>query len=151
MRVLLKVAFFRKSLNLQKNIYSKKLSWNLIFKILAHNSIMLWAGMLDFKFRIVFWNTFFWRFGDLKNESHFLKKSHLEVYPLSFITCQKVGKTNLKCSTWSANHIRKTWRSNLAWGWIFHLSSLLSGLCLSLSELKVASLNWLSLVEKTET
>ena len=71
----LKVAFFRKydeffkSPNLQKK-YSKKTILNLKFKIPAHNSIMLWAGILDFKFRIVIWNTIFWRF-----EKHiFLKK-----------------------------------------------------------------------------
>ena len=39
---------------------------------------MLWAGTLNFKFKIVFLNTFFSRFGDRKNESHFLKKSHLQ-------------------------------------------------------------------------
>ena len=32
------------------------------------------AGKLNFKLRIVFWNIFSLRFGDLKNESHFLKK-----------------------------------------------------------------------------
>ena len=47
------------------------------FKFPAYNSKVFWAGNLNFKFRIVFWNIFFWRFGDLKNESHFLKKSHL--------------------------------------------------------------------------
>ena len=29
----------------------------------------------SFKLRIVFWNIFFWRFGDLKSVSHFLKKA----------------------------------------------------------------------------
>ena len=29
----------------------------------------------NFKFRIVIWNIFFWRIGDLKNTSHFLKKA----------------------------------------------------------------------------
>ena len=41
---------------------------------------MLLAGNLNFKLRIAFWNIFF---GDLeiyKNESHFLKKSHLYQY-----------------------------------------------------------------------
>ena len=42
------------------------------FKFPGNNSKVFWAGNLNFKFRIVFW-----RFGDLKNESHFLKKSHL--------------------------------------------------------------------------
>ena len=44
------------------------------FKFPTNNSKVLLAGNLNFKLRIVFWNTFFWRFGDLKNESHFLKK-----------------------------------------------------------------------------
>ena len=34
-------------------------------------------GILNFKFRIVFWILFFWRMGDLKNKSRFLKKGHL--------------------------------------------------------------------------
>ena len=38
------------------------------------NSKVLLAGNVNFKLRIVFWNTSFWRFGDLKNESNFLKK-----------------------------------------------------------------------------
>ena len=82
-----KVAFFQKvglsfkSPNLPKKIVQKTIL-DLKFKTPAHNSIMLWAGILNFKFRIVFWNIFFWRFGDLKNESHFLKKSHLNVVPL---------------------------------------------------------------------
>ena len=51
--------------NLEKK-YSKKTILNLKFKISAQSSIMLWAGILNFKFKIVFWNTFFSRFGDLK-------------------------------------------------------------------------------------
>ena len=31
------------------------------------------------------WSNLFWRFGDLKNESHFLKKSHLYLVFLSRI------------------------------------------------------------------
>ena len=60
----LKVAFFRKcdsffrSPNLEKKIFQKT-NLNLKFKIPAQNSIMLWAGILNFKFKIVFWNIFF--------------------------------------------------------------------------------------------
>ena len=54
------------------------ISKNLIFEIPAHNIMLLWAGILIFKFRIIFWNIFFWRLGGLKNESHFLKKRHLK-------------------------------------------------------------------------
>ena len=68
-------SFFR-SPNLEKKIFQKTIL-NLKFKIPAQNSIMLWAGILNFKFKIVFWNIFFSKFGDLKNESHFLEKSHL--------------------------------------------------------------------------
>ena len=49
---------FFKSPNLQKKKYSKKL--NLTFKIPAHNILLLLAGILNFKFRIVFWEI--WRF-----------------------------------------------------------------------------------------
>ena len=45
------------------------------FKIPAQNRVMVWAGILNFKFKIAFWNIFFSRFGDLKNELHFLKKA----------------------------------------------------------------------------
>ena len=74
---LLKVAFFQKvrflfffiSKSQQKNIpknYPELEIWI---------CCLLWlAGNLNFKFRIVIWNIFF---GDLKNTSHFLKKSHL--------------------------------------------------------------------------
>ena len=33
--------------------------------------LLLWAGNSNFKLRIVIWNIFFWRFGDLTNTSHF--------------------------------------------------------------------------------
>ena len=52
----LKVASFRKCDSFFKS------------QIHAHNSIVLWGGILNFKLRIVFWNMFFWRLGDLKNE-----------------------------------------------------------------------------------
>ena len=46
---------------------SQKTILNLKFKIPAHNSIMLWAGILNFKLRIVFGIYIFLWFGDLKN------------------------------------------------------------------------------------
>ena len=76
------VFFFRKcdlfftSPNLKKKIFQKAIL-SLKFKFPANNSKVLLAGNLNFKLRIVFWNIFFLRFGDLKNTSHFLKKSHL--------------------------------------------------------------------------
>ena len=60
-----------------KKKYSKKTILDLKFKIPVHNSIMELAGNLNLKPRIVIWNNIFWRFGDLKNETNFLKRSHL--------------------------------------------------------------------------
>ena len=57
---------FFKPPNLQKNIFQKTIL-NLNFEFPANNTLHLFAGNLNFKFRIVFWNIFFWRFGDLKN------------------------------------------------------------------------------------
>ena len=37
--------------------------------------LLIWAGISNFKLRIVFWNNFFGNLVDLKNEPHFLKKS----------------------------------------------------------------------------
>ena len=59
--------------------------------------IMLWAGILNFKFRIVSWNIGFWRLGGLKNELQFLKKTPL-VPPLGH--CEHLFKS---CSTYCAN------------------------------------------------
>ena len=69
-----------------KKKYSKRLFWTWNWKSPPINRIMLWAGILNFKSRIVFWNIFFfWRFGGLKNESHFLKKSHLYQWTVYFL------------------------------------------------------------------
>ena len=73
--VWLKVAFLRKWNSFFKSPNLQKTILNLKFKIPAHNIILLWVGILNFKFRIVFWNISFWRLGDLKNESHSLKKA----------------------------------------------------------------------------
>jgi len=45
------------------------------FDVYYYWRAILLAGNSNFKFRIVVWNIFF---RDLKNTSHFLKKSHLE-------------------------------------------------------------------------
>ena len=68
-----KVWFFIKSPNLSKK--NQKTILNLKFKIPAHNIIPLWAGILNFKFRIVFRNFFL---GDLdiwKTNCTFWKKA----------------------------------------------------------------------------
>ena len=64
---------FFKSPNLQKKIFQKTIL-DLKFKIPALNSILLWAGILNFKFRIVFWIIFFWRF---EKRIALSEKSHL--------------------------------------------------------------------------
>ena len=57
---------------IQKTILSLK------FKFPTNNSKALLGGNLNFKFRIVFWNISFLRFGDLKNEIILSeKKNHL--------------------------------------------------------------------------
>ena len=60
-------------LQISKTKYSEKLSWawnlNLLFTV--------FGGKFKFQAQDSFSEYFFWRFGDLKNASHFLKKSHL--------------------------------------------------------------------------
>ena len=68
----------------QKKIFQKTIL-SLKVEFPANNNKMFWAGNLNFKFMIVFWNIFFWRFGGLKNESHFLKKSHLYKWTVYFL------------------------------------------------------------------
>ena len=67
------------NLPISQNNYSKKLywSWNL-------NKLFTDMGG-NFKLRIVFWNNVFGRLGDLKKESHFLKKG---TFSLSMILLQ---------------------------------------------------------------
>ena len=60
----LKVAFFQKvrfvfQISKSQKKYSKKTILSLKFKFPANNSKVFWAGNLNFKFRIVFWNIFF--------------------------------------------------------------------------------------------
>ena len=57
-----------------KQLFQKN-TLTLKFKIPNHNSIMLWAGILNFKFRIVFWNMFFGDWEIWEKNSHFLKKT----------------------------------------------------------------------------
>ena len=74
------------NLQISKKQYSKKTILNLKFKFPANNSKVLWVTVIGRKFKFQAQDSFlewffFLRFGDLKNESHFLKKSHL--YPNS--------------------------------------------------------------------
>ena len=83
--------------------------------------LLLLAGNLNFKSRIVFRNNFFWRFGDLKNTSHFLKKSHL--YNAAF----KCRRQNifLKCA--HKNIKKPALKSSILMAvWIFSLQPRLS-------------------------
>ena len=66
-----KVRFFFQVSKSPPKRYSKKSTLNLKFKIPVHNT-----SILNFKLRITF-GILFWRLGDLKKESHFLKKTHL--------------------------------------------------------------------------
>ena len=58
------VSFFS-SPNLKKKIFQKAIL-SLKFKFPTNNGKVLLARNLNFKLRIVFWNIFFLRFGDLK-------------------------------------------------------------------------------------
>ena len=55
------------NLQISKIRIFQKTILTLKFKFPSNYSILLLAVNLNFKFRIVFWNIFFWRFGDLKN------------------------------------------------------------------------------------
>ena len=70
--------------------------------------LLIWAGISNFKLRIVFWNNFFGRLGDLKNESHFLNKRHLYQYPQIVCTFAwnatiflRQRKENIICTYWT--------------------------------------------------
>ena len=68
-----KVYFFQKVIrfsNLQKTIL------NLKFKILTNNIILLWAGILNFKFRIVF-GIYFGEIGRFEKRIALSAKNHL--------------------------------------------------------------------------
>ena len=71
-----KGGFFQKVqfvLQISKKIFQKTFL-NLKFKIPDHNIILLWAGISNFKFRIVFWNIIFGRF---EKQIALSEKSHL--------------------------------------------------------------------------
>ena len=76
----LKVFFFRKcdsffrSPNLKKKKIFQKTILSLKFKFPAHNTLLLWAGNLNFKLRILFLEYFF---GDLKKRIALSEKKHL--------------------------------------------------------------------------
>ena len=78
---LLKVAYVQKVRSIfkisrsPKKKYSKKNILNLKFEIPTHNSIMLWGGNFEFQVQDSILEYFFWRFGDFKTQSHFLKKA----------------------------------------------------------------------------
>ena len=91
----IKGVFFQKVrfvFQISKNNYSKSLSWtlNLKFPSITVNSKQLTYS--NFKLRIVIWSNFF---GDLKNELHLLKKTHLY---------QKLSRT------WISTHIDQQFR-----------------------------------------
>ena len=83
--ILLKVAFFQKVRFIfqisqsPKKIFQKTIL-NLKFKIPTHNIILLWGGILNFKFRIVFWNIFFWDWEIWKMNRFFWKKKPFSKY-----------------------------------------------------------------------
>ena len=88
--ILIKGGFFSESVfrfsNLQKTIphyYPELEVWICC--------LLLWVGNLNFMFRIVIWNIYFWRFEDLKNTLHFLKKP-----PLPGWEGSKVGSNSLE-------------------------------------------------------
>ena len=76
-----KVGFFFKS----AKKYSKKTILNLKFKIPAHNSSMFWAGILNFKFRIVFGIFYFGDSEIWKKELNFLKKATFRQFYYCFV------------------------------------------------------------------
>ena len=57
-----------------KKLFQKTIL-KLKFKIPAHNIILFWAGILNFKFRIVFWNIFFGGWEIWKTNPTFWKKA----------------------------------------------------------------------------
>ena len=58
------------------------------FKIPAHNIIILWAGILNFKFRIVFWNIFFGDWEIWKTNRTFWKKATFSSGKILVLICQ---------------------------------------------------------------
>ena len=82
----LKVAYFQRVrliFQISKEKIFQKTILNLKSKIPAHNSIIIWAGILNFRFRIVIWNIFLeiWRFEKhialFENKPHIKKVVHI--------------------------------------------------------------------------
>ena len=99
----------------KKEIFSVKLPWKwsevavwkTIFSLfLGHLVLMTWN--LNFKFRIVFWNIFFWRFGVLKKRIALSEKSHLYHHPIV-----KCNKKVTMCIRW--NKIFWFWKYSVKW------------------------------------
>ena len=91
-RQISKCGFFSESaicfsnLPISQKRYSKKLSWA------WNDSIMLWAGILNFKFRIVVWNIFL-EIGRFEKQITLSeKKPHSEICRHRGGGCQKSGK-----------------------------------------------------------
>ena len=91
----------------KKNV-PKKTILSLKFKFPAKNILLLFAGNLNFKLRIVFGNIHFWRFGDLKNESYFWIKATFStdsivaylsgsIWKLAFVYSTQDEKKSLIC------------------------------------------------------
>ena len=75
---LLKVSFFQKvRFVFQISQSPKKIIPKNYPELERISCLLIWAGISNFNLRIVFWDNFFGRLGDLKNESHSLKKRHL--------------------------------------------------------------------------
>ena len=79
-------------LQISKTKYSEKLSWawnlNLLFTV--------FGGKFKFQAQDSFSEYFFWRFGDLKNASHFLKKATFKSAFFSRIFLHKNAYGNRK-------------------------------------------------------
>ena len=89
----------------QKTILSLK------FKFPANNSKVFLAGNLNFKFRIVFWNIFFWRFEKRITLSektpplppHTYFKLLATIAPLSLLPCSTHVHT--RCTRWNLDRL----------------------------------------------
>ena len=77
MPFLQKVRFVFQISKSQKKKLSKKTILNLKFKFPAKNTLLLLAGNLNFKLRIVFWNKFFLEIWRLEKQIKLYEKSHL--------------------------------------------------------------------------
>ena len=106
--ILLKVAFFRKwDSFLYLPISQKNYSKNYPELEIWISCLLIWAGISNFKLRIVFWNNVFGRLGDLKNESHFLKKRHCYTFfNQSHRSCE--NSTEKLCLDWLKDVYRKS-------------------------------------------